>query len=63
MKYKDYVVVPQEDIDKLEEATKDLFELIKNDDRSLIKVFFHVSPAIWEITHRKYKKIVIPIKE
>jgi hypothetical protein len=49
------VVVPQGDIDRLEEARIVLCELL-GDDIKFLEALNHVTPAMYQITHRKYKK-------
>ena len=48
------VVVPQADIDKLEEARIELCNLTDKFPMITQKVLFDITPAMHEITHRKY---------
>lgn len=50
------VVVPQVDIEKLEEARLDLHELM-DDNPLLPRVISLVTSVMWKITHRIYRKI------
>lgn len=50
------VIVPQSDIDKLEEARLYLHKLVK-DNPLFFKIISHVTPPMWEITHRRYEKV------
>lgn len=50
-------VIPQADIDRLEEARKSLCELFCNKS-GFLDILTHVTPAMYEITHRKYEEVV-----
>lgn len=53
------VIVPQSDIDRLEKARLHLFEILKGDDHLIHKVLLEdIGGAMWQITHRKYKKVI-----
>lgn len=56
------VIVPQEDIDKLEKARKDLFKFLEQGSNKSAGRFYpeslnHVTEPMLKITHRKYKRI------
>jgi hypothetical protein len=46
-----FVLVPQSDIDRLEEARVFLCD---NPNSCLSEILTHVTPAMWHITHRRY---------
>lgn len=50
-------VIPQTDIERLEEARKHLCELLGNKPE-FIDILAHVTPAMYKITHRKYEEVV-----
>jgi len=52
------VIVSQDDIDALEKARKRLFALLDTEEtKHLIGLFqYNVAPAMWKVTHRKYKE-------
>ncbi len=56
------VIVPQYDIDKIEEARSELHKLVKNVEDGKIKsndlfvYVVNVTQPMWYLTHRRYKK-------
>ena len=51
----DLVIVPQSDIDKIEESRKLLYSLV--DDNILsVEHLINITDKMWEITHKKYEK-------
>jgi len=49
------VLVPQSDIDKIEESRKLLYDLI--DDNILdVEHLMNITNVMWELTHKKYEK-------
>jgi hypothetical protein len=53
---KKYVIVPQEDLDKLEEARLILWELIDKTNAYTKSKFSSVSQPMWYLAHRKYEE-------
>lgn len=47
------VIVPQKDIDRLEEARLRLYAMLK-DTKYGYELPFGISDAMWQITHKKY---------
>ena len=52
-----YRLVPQEDIDKLEIARKELFNLFQDNDEAIALITWHVTNIMWKITHTNYEKV------
>jgi len=50
-----YVVVPQSDLDRLEEARSRLWKFVKNGfiDETFV---LPITSTMWHLTHRKYPK-------
>ena len=53
-----YKLVPQEDINKLEAARKELFNLFKDNDKAIGLLTWHVTDIMWKITHTNYSEII-----
>lgn len=51
-----YILIPQEDIDKLEEARLHIFELFKHDPKHIGNLTYGVTDIMYRITHTKYYK-------
>jgi hypothetical protein len=56
-------VVPQEDIDSLEAARVWLCNAIAGDNITTMGIAENVTPAIYKITHRKYRGVKSAYKE
>lgn len=50
----DYVLVPQSDIDKLEQARKDLHDFMGSSGPGSYARIAHITEPMWKIAHRKY---------
>jgi hypothetical protein len=59
-----YYMIPEKDIKRLEKARISLNEIATKSEKQEIPVnlgrFMHVTPAMYEITHRRYSKIPFP---
>lgn len=51
------LIIPKEDIKRLEESRIALYDLCKNYPNILNKLPFGISDIMWIITHTKYKEI------
>ena len=52
------VIVPQEDLDKLEEVRKELYYMFKGHNNSVLIKLQRVTQPMWRVTHRKYPKVI-----
>lgn len=52
------VVVPQEDIDRLEQARLRIWKVVEDKPISEQMLFTGSTGVMWEITHRKYSKAI-----
>lgn len=50
------VMVPQDDIDRLEKARLRLYEMLK-DTGYEYELPFGISDVLWEVTHKKYPEV------
>ena len=53
-----YRLVPQEDINKLEKARKELFNLFQDNDEAIALITWHVTYIMWKITHTNYPEAI-----
>lgn len=54
----DCVCIPQVDIDKIERARLQLYALFPDADINLLARLNTISQPMWEITHRRYPRIL-----
>lgn len=58
----EYALVPVEDINKIEQARKELHMLIDKYYRNYPE-FLNITGKMWELTHRRYKKQMLDEKD
>lgn len=54
---KEYVLVPQSHLDKLEEARLELYKMFENADTYKICLLTNITQPMWVLTHKRYEKI------
>ena len=54
----EYVLVPQKDIDEIEEARLAIFKLFPDPDSIMIMNLLKISNPMWKVTHKRYNKAI-----